>query len=70
MISIIICTYNRDKFLYDALQHVAVNNFPTENYEIVAFDTIENLKKGKNLEDAFFDFYTEYCAQQEGGNRA
>lgn len=35
MISIIICTYNRDKFLYDALQHVAVNNFPTENYEIV-----------------------------------
>lgn len=35
MISVIICTYNRDKFLYDALQHVAVNNFPTENYEIV-----------------------------------
>lgn len=35
MISVIICTYNRDKFLYDALQHVAVNNFPAENYEIV-----------------------------------
>lgn len=35
MISVIICTYNRDKFLYDALQHVAVNKFPAENYEIV-----------------------------------
>lgn len=35
MISVIICTYNRDKFLYDALKHVAVNNFPTEDYEIV-----------------------------------
>ena len=35
MLSIIICTYNRDQFLYDALRHVAVNDFPTEEYEIV-----------------------------------
>ena len=35
MISVIICTYNREKFLYDALKHVAANNFPTESYEIV-----------------------------------
>ena len=35
MFSVIICTYNRDKYLYDALQHVAVNDFPTEDYEIV-----------------------------------
>ncbi len=35
MLSVIICTYNREKFLYDALQHVAVNNFPTKDYEIV-----------------------------------
>ena len=35
MLSIIICTYNREKFLYDALQHVAVNDFPCEEYEIV-----------------------------------
>ena len=35
MLSIIICTYNRDKFLYDALSHVASNNFPTSEYEIV-----------------------------------
>lgn len=35
MISVIICTYNRDKFLYRALQHVAENNFPTTSYEII-----------------------------------
>ncbi len=35
MLSVIICTYNREKFLYDALSHVAQNDFPHENYEIV-----------------------------------
>lgn len=35
MLSIIICTYNRDKFLYDALYHIAVNDFPNDQYEIV-----------------------------------
>jgi glycosyltransferase involved in cell wall biosynthesis len=35
MISVIICTYNRDKYLYDALQHVSANDFPTDAYEIV-----------------------------------
>lgn len=35
MLSVIICTYNREKFLYDALSHVAHNDFPYENYEIV-----------------------------------
>lgn len=35
MLSVIVCTYNRDKFLYDALRHVALNDFPTEDYEIV-----------------------------------
>ena len=35
MFSVIICTYNRDKFLYDALKHVAANDFPIEQYEII-----------------------------------
>lgn len=35
MLSVIICTYNREKFLYDALRHVAENDFAPENYEIV-----------------------------------
>lgn len=35
MISIIVCTYNRDKYLYDALKHIAANDFPYADYEIV-----------------------------------
>ena len=35
MISVIVCTYNRDKYLYDALSHIADNDFPADDYEIV-----------------------------------
>ena len=35
MFSIIVCTYNRDKYLYGALRCIAENGFPTEAYEIV-----------------------------------
>jgi len=35
MLSIIICTYNRDKYIYNALKSIAENSFPFENYEIV-----------------------------------
>jgi len=35
MVSIIICTYNREKYLYDALKSVAENDFPFSEYEII-----------------------------------
>jgi glycosyltransferase involved in cell wall biosynthesis len=35
MLSLIVCTYNRDKYLYGALQCIAENGFPTETYEII-----------------------------------
>lgn len=35
MISVIICTYYRDKYIYNALKSLAENDFPTEQYEIV-----------------------------------
>lgn len=35
MLSLIVCTYNRDKYLYGALQCIAENGFPKEAYEIV-----------------------------------
>jgi glycosyltransferase involved in cell wall biosynthesis len=35
MLSIIICTYNRDKYLYNALKNIAENNFPHDAYEII-----------------------------------
>lgn len=35
MISVIVCTYNRDKYLYDALSRIAGNDYPVDKYEIV-----------------------------------
>ncbi|HRS68106.1 MAG TPA: glycosyltransferase family A protein, partial [Paludibacteraceae bacterium] len=34
-LSVIICTYNRDKYIYNVLRSVAENTFPKEKYEIV-----------------------------------
>lgn len=35
MLSVIICTYNRDKYIYNVLKSVAENEFPADQYEIV-----------------------------------
>lgn len=35
MLSVIICTYNREKYLYNVLKSIAENDFPTDRYEIV-----------------------------------
>ena len=35
MISVILCTYNRDKYIYNVLKSVAENDYPREQYEIV-----------------------------------
>lgn len=38
MISVIICTYNREKYIYNVLKSIAINDYPRENYEIVLVD--------------------------------
>lgn len=38
MISIIICTYNREKYIGPLLESIAKNDFPTADYEIVLVD--------------------------------
>jgi glycosyltransferase involved in cell wall biosynthesis len=35
MLSVIICTYNRDKYIYNALKSIAENKYPYEGYEII-----------------------------------
>ncbi|MBQ8959022.1 MAG: glycosyltransferase family 2 protein [Bacteroidales bacterium] len=40
MLSLIVCSYNRDKYLYGALQCIAENDFPTENFEIVLVNNL------------------------------
>ncbi len=38
MISLVVCTYNRDAYVYKTLEHIALNDFPCEQYEIVLID--------------------------------
>ena len=38
MLSIIICTYNRDKYIYNVLKSLAENTLPKDLYEIVLID--------------------------------
>jgi glycosyltransferase involved in cell wall biosynthesis len=38
MISIVICTYNREKYINPLLESIAKNDFPTTEYEIVLVD--------------------------------
>ena len=35
MLSLVVCTYNRDKYLYGALRCIAENGLPAEAYEII-----------------------------------
>ena len=35
MISVILCTYNRDKYIYNVLKSVAENDYPHDQYELV-----------------------------------
>jgi len=34
-LSVIICTYNRDKYIYNVLKSIVENDFPTEKFEII-----------------------------------
>lgn len=38
MISVIVCTYNREKYLYGALENLARNTLPGDSYEVVLVD--------------------------------
>lgn len=38
MLSVIICTYNRDKYIYNVLKSIAENTLSPEKYEIVLVD--------------------------------
>ena len=35
MLSVVICTYNREKYIYNVLRSIAENGFPKDRYEIV-----------------------------------
>lgn len=56
MISIIVCTYNRDKYLYGALQCIAANGFSADSYEII----LVNNNSTDNTEKECIRFQSDY----------
>ncbi len=53
--------------LFDLVERVCDRAAMIIDGKIVICDTLDNLKQGKSLEDAFYDFYTNYQAKEQGG---
>lgn len=66
MLSIIVCTYNRDKYLYGALKCIAENGFPADAYEIILVNNMstdnteaECQRFGHDYPDVNFHYFIE-----------
>ena len=66
MLSIVVCTYNRDKYLYGALKCIAENGFPADAYEIILVNNMstdnteaECQKFGNDYPDVNFRYFVE-----------
>ena len=69
-ISVIICTYNRDKFIYRTLEHIACNGFPTDSYEIILIDnnsTDQTAAECQRFSDRFPDLNFHYFTETQQG---
>ncbi len=70
MISVIICTYNREKFLYEALSRLTLNDFPHANYEIVLVNnnsTDNTESESKRFANDFPDIQFRYFVETSQG---
>ena len=70
MISVILCTYNRDKYIYNVLKSVAENDFPHSEYEIVlvnnnSTDTTES--ECQRFMTDYPDIAFRYCVEKSQG---
>ena len=70
MLSIIICTYNRDKYIYNALRSIAENSFPFEQYEIVLINnnsTDNTERECKRFQNDFPQVNFNYVVEENQG---
>ncbi|MDL2241196.1 glycosyltransferase family 2 protein [Bacteroidales bacterium OttesenSCG-928-K22] len=56
MLSVIICTYNREKYIYKALKSVAEQDYANEKYELIVINNNSN----DNTEKLCFEFKENY----------
>ncbi len=68
--SIIICTYNREKYIFQVLESIARQEYPKEKYEIVlvnnnSTDKTENICR--EFQEKYPDVHFHYCVEKAQG---
>ncbi len=70
LFSIIVCTYNRDPYIYKALEHVAKNRFPYGDYEILLINnnsTDNTLPECRRFQEDFPKANYRYIVEEKQG---
>ncbi len=70
MISVIICTYNRQKYIYNVLKSVAENELPRSEYEIVLVNnnsTDNTEQECRRFQDDYPEVNFHYCVETNQG---
>ena len=70
MISVILCTYNRDKYIYNVLKSVAENDLPHSDYEIVLVNnnsTDHTEDECQRFRNDFPSIAFRYCVEKSQG---
>lgn len=70
MISVILCTYNRDRYIYNVLQSIVNGDLPRSEYEIVLVDnnSSDNTKgECQRFVADFPDVVLRYCFEEKQG---
>lgn len=70
MISVILCTYNREKYIYNVLQSIAENSLPKGEYEIVLVDnncTDNTRAECERFQSDYPDVCLNYCVETNQG---
>src|SRR5574344_955347 len=70
MISVILCTYNRDKYIYNVLQSIALNDYPHTHYEIVLVNnnsTDSTEQECQRFHSDYPDIPFQYCVETQQG---
>ena len=70
LISVILCTYNRDKYIYNVLKSVAENDYPRDLYEIVLVNnnSTDNTEgECQRFQADYPDIAFRYCVETSQG---
>ena len=70
MLSVIICTYNRERYIYPVLQSIAEGGYPREGYEIVLVNnncTDHTEQEFERFCHDYPDVHTRYCLEPQQG---